>query len=270
MRPWPAIFLCLFWVALNAQVPPRVMDDLMLQATRVTTSTAWTPASLSLKAWWIPESGYSTNGAMVQLTDSSGNGYTLTNLNTSLYWPQLTNYTLNGHSQMIFDGTNQYLVCANFTNTQPFEVWIVSSVPQGSKTIYVNQNFIFDSFSGTYRIYSTVTSQGSTMQFGVSAGTEKTYGSTSTPPFVWTNIYIFMYVFDGTSSALWTNNVVVGTGNEGANNMSGITLSSRYSLPTSRGVAYAFPEMIVCNGTNTAANRMLMYQYFTNKYQVGM
>lgn len=145
-------------------------------------------------------------GAVSQWNDKSGNGLHLTQ-GTGANRPTTGTRTLNSKNVVDFDGTNDVLITADFTQAQPVTVFAVAAedvTTAGAQQVVGNGNVtptLFSQFSTTYRYFAGTLQSGSGL-------------SVDTNPHIWVG------VFNGVSSSLRIDGTPVSTGNPGANGWS--------------------------------------------------
>ena len=215
-----------------------------------------TPTNTS--GWWIMDNAIAnTLGNITNVPDSSGLASALTNKPTYFLCTNKTAY-VNGHNAAQFPGTAyDCLWNASYDCTQPCEFWEVLN---------------YDAAGANSPCISSASSSGITFKPHSGAGTS--YGGVlaAITPLSYiggfpTNKWIVLEIVGaGTSSAVWTNNVLNVSGDAGQLGGTGIVLMGGYNLfSVSKGYV---AEVIAYKGTNDANGCNAIYSYLTNKYAI--
>lgn len=171
---------------------------------------AWTPAALSLHAWWDADDAstftFSSGSSVSEWRDKSGNAYHLSQAVADLQ--PTRSGTIGGNDAVVFDGGNDVLSSTSVTApTAPVTMLLVARCTSGTST----QRTPFASRTGTSpsrdgRIYRPTGGtinlfQGSVLSSGVSWGT--------------TDAHSIVGVFNGASSKIAVDSGSYTTGTAG-------------------------------------------------------
>lgn len=201
-------------------------------------------------------SGLATNGSTVYWPDLSFKQLNLTNQAASSTWP--TTAWTNGFPT-VRTAVGKYLIQTAYANTQPFEVIAVSQY----YGVSVSDAILYDSATGGTRATLEVDDGTNSDKDDIYAGSTL-LGSVHAK----NKFRIIDAVFNGTASSIYTNGVLEVTGDAGANNPSGFTLSGLGGTPTSNGSPSDTPFLLALSGTNTVANRAALVTYLKNRFNV--
>jgi len=197
--------------------------------------------------WWPGDNYDGTTWA-----NSGSSGISLTNLNAT-HRPSTT--TVNGHTVLVFDGTDDTLKAALWSNTSVAGTEMVMAVA-------------FDWTGLTARrIWSDKTSIN--CRLNVTTGVMY-WRAGNGPLLIPTNLWMVVNLTASTASAgaIYTNNVqYFSSGALAALLTDGIQISGRYSddlEPT----AMRLGEVIIYNTNLSTAVRTQVYDYLTNKYSI--
>lgn len=176
----------------------------------------------SAYSYFIAQDHFSSASGLATWTNLTSEGAALDLTNRASGTGSQPTYTandVNSQASLAFI-TDDYLKSVNYTSPQPHELWFV--LKQGWNLGATHR--IFDGAGSANRHYLAVLD---TERYDYSAGTDKLCPIGAVITNKW---FVLSLVFNGANSMLFTNNVQMTTDNSGANNMSGITLCSRYSL----------------------------------------
>lgn len=219
-------------------------------------SATWTPASdSSLEEWHKADAlSLSDNDPVVTWADSSGNGREL-GQSTSGRRPIYKASVWNSKPLVRFDGTDDILTNTFAANiSQGFVIFIVVKST-------VADTYVFDGTSGNRTAFLFNTASPEPRIFGAAGtfieGATGIMGLTNT----WTLVY------NGASSAIYSNEVSVATGNAGADAMAGLALGDYFDgrtaavIPLNGDVA----EIAITTDT-TSPTRSSYWSYLKAKY----
>lgn len=257
--------ILLFLVTLlsaSAQIPPGVMQDLLGVAS-VQTATTFNPTNISgvaPVAYWI---GDNWSSGTRTLKDIFTNSWNLTNDNSA--WNP-TSGTLNGHTIIKFgEGGNINGTLANqaFVSASPFEVVMVyrfnSSYPNATRYLFSNPD-------GS--VYWALFAGGTGQHYLNNDGSH--YFSIPANSLATNKWMVFNFVFNGASSAIYTNCATLAAGTAGTWSLTNFWLGGK---AMGNGAYPAdIAEIGVYSGTLGAgawsANRSNLFNYLTNKYAI--
>ena len=214
--------------------------------------------------WWVADGQFNTNasGLLSNWFDSGVSPNNLTNTGVTTLWPTLSNSVLNGHSVVHFD-SGDYLKSINYTNAQPHEMVMV-------------MRYNWPASSARYMFDSAFSDGRHTLIGGATAQISVNGGAASMAMFDTNRWLVVNAVFDGASSALFTNGISSGAKSLTSQAMNGFTLGATYTLASHAPMAvaelltYSTPlGAIDAAGVFTAATaRYDLYNYLTNKYGI--
>lgn len=212
------------------------------------------PNAYPIIAWWDFNGQFVTKDSLNRISivaDRSPNGYNQVQANDSF---KPTHTIVNGIGVARFDNVNDMMVSSfGTTYNQPltyFAIW---------KTFASGNYFLFDGIDATHRnIFYTYTAPSA--QVGI-FGNLSALGYDKTLPL--SSYILTTGVFNGATSKIYENGVLMNTGSIGTNSCSGITLGSRYSgVGTLNGDN---AEMIIVNGLMSDEDRVLFERYLMQK-----
>lgn len=221
---------------------------------------AWSPTNLSGAIGWWPSSSMITNdtGGVTNLPDLGPNGWSLTNLQLGATIPAWTNSS--GTNAVVFTGDS-----AQFLTSYPLRVTSTSNevVLVMKWTVPTNNQdrFVFDgtnSAANNQRMYQS-SSAGGQFRFYAGSSVIATIGNTN-------EFMVVDVLFKSTDSHLFTNNVEAATGNCGTRKLDGLLLGNASTYVDAGALAVA--ELVIYDPALTAANRLTLFSYFTNKYAI--
>jgi hypothetical protein len=208
---------------------------------------AFTPASLSPRAWWdatdaatITDSG---SGAVSQLNDKSGNLYHLVQ-GTGALRPTTGTRTLYSLNALDFS-TDRLAVASIGTVTQPYTVYITAA-----HDVTTGSQYMMDSASGGRAGFLITTATWRSF-----AGTLLADGAADTSP------HVFKIFFNGASSTIGIDGTTVATGNAGAGVPTGWVLGSDQSATFS--FDGLIRECVIIDGAVTGTNDTNMQTYMS-------
>lgn len=222
-------------------------------------SSGWHPTNIAtILAYWDSDvvvkdgSSYVTNW-----TDQWANAYHLTNRAAGTI-PLSVDSVINGKSAVLFDGANDFVRSAAYTQTQPDELVVLVINTNNAGT----ESLIADGAGSSTRQKAFANTGPSAPALG--AGTDMTANNA----YMNTNIaHLIGYAYSGTASQVWTNmGSIVQTGDGNTGGASGITIGTKYT-GTSPFSGYVLMIAAFSN-TNTFLNRSNIYWYCTNKYAI--
>ena len=215
----------------------------------------FSPLDLSPLLWFdasdtstITESG----GAVSQWDDKSGNGNDVTQ-GTAANQPTTGSRTLNSLNVLDFD-TTDYMSNATVTASQPITVFHVA---ESDADLVAATSYLFDSTNNLDRISNRAHS-GS--RYRLNAGTDVNVNGRTN------SAQLLRIVFNGASTTVHIDGVLVVTGSPGAGGLDGFTLGARFDsiYPWDGSVA----EMIFVDGTLTAGEIADTETYLANKWGI--
>ena len=215
--------------------------------------SAFDPTSIDGLALWLDAADTSTvtldTGVSVW-ADKSGNGRNASQ-STGNNQPIYTAGGLNGKNVLTFDGTNDTMPTASFTQNQPSTMFAVVQVLNTSGSI----NFIDGFGVNRAAIFRRVTNNWTAF-----AGAELV-GSTSTD----TNWHTFSAVFNTTSSLLRVDGTQIASGNVGSQNVTtGLSLGSYNG--TSGYLNGSIAEVLFYGGVLTASQIAAVETHLQKKW----
>ena len=219
------------------------------------------PVSAGLALWYDANANAYADGARVtRWVDESGFGRDLTAFDTNSA-PVYRQGAVNGRAAVEFDGTSSLMKTyeSTFTLSQPTTFFVVYRSLDADTSA---RAFVFDSTNSSTR-----------QVFGrASAGGERLYANVDldfpgfTYPFP--SFAIFGGTFNGSSSSLYRNGTLVGTGNAGGSAISGFTLGG-----LSSGAQYGYDmshvqvaEILYYNGALSASDRQAVTDWLNQRY----
>ena len=239
-----------------AQIPPRVMGDLLKVVSKQVVADVWLPTNVpNIILWYNADALVASVGDFITTwSNSCATTNNLTSSGTSK--PQYTNSVsiLSGKPWLWFDGNNDYMQMTTGswpqTNTEfvlfrKYPTAAVEVVSDGSDVNY-RKSFFIDA----------------SRKFTIYAGGGPAASSANAAP---TNIWMLAELtWAGTASEILTNGVSVLTGDAGTMGLHGYTVGASYSLASflHGGVA----EILVFNSNVSSADRTKIRNYFTGKY----
>jgi hypothetical protein len=218
-------------------------------------------------SWWVGDNigtgGTNASGLISNWVDSGNSPIPLTNTGVTTSWPTISNAFLNGHKIVHFDG-GDFLQNSNYVAGQPHEIVIYGI--QRDPTNTVNPSSFFDSLSVNSR---QSFNRGSAGLITAAAPTAATISATYN-----TNAWhVFDVLFNGSSSAIFVDNVSSGTKNMGTTNMSGLKIGATLAaffgrVDMAEVVTYGASLGTVDSAGvfSVAVNRSNVFYYLTNKY----
>ena len=169
--------------------------------------------------------------------------------------PSLQTNVINSRDALLFDGIDDYLSCVNYTSAQPHEVWMVlCDTNNGSGKYY----FDCDSFTPTRQYLRNSIYSGYYLNGGA--------GISATNSLVTNSWFILSVVLNGGSSAIFSNNVEIASGNTGANVVGGLVVGNRYTKDT--GVNMLLAEMVTFQTNLNSISRSNLTYAWRNKYAI--
>ncbi len=171
-------------------------------------SNAYYTTASGLATW----ANLSSGGSALDLTNKSSGTASQPGYRTTAY---------NNHPALLFDGADDYLRSTVHSLTQPFEIWLVTTVTNHANAI----KHYWDDDANSSRYFAYQSADHST--FSYSAGT-----AVNQPVYYLSNkLFVITVVCNGASSQFYTNNVKVGAdANAGTGAGTGLTLGSRFSF----------------------------------------
>lgn len=182
---------------------------------------------------WLDESGNSNDAVQADVAKE----------------PLYETGVINGKPALQFDGSNDYLLASTVSIAQPNTFFIVG---KSSVTPY-NYEFFFDgAVSRQAFLYSAA-------NVGAFAGS---LAFTGTPDTAW---HIFSIIFNGSSSEIYDNGVLISTVNTGANALTGLVIG--YDLGDDGfGLNGYIAEIIGYDTALGTSNRQAVEAYLATKY----
>ena len=229
------------------------------------TSTALNPTNLpgaSPVAWFVA-GDYYTNGSVPTLPNrwTANASWALTNsTGFDTNYPILIS-GMNGFQGLSIDGDkNQSLSSVNYTQTSPYEVVLAL---QSKKFGTTSWNTIMDGQSANRPWFGGGPTDDGELQMSRGAYLV----STGTRP--GDRYFVLDVIFNGLNSRMFTNNVLIASGNASDNPSSGVTLGRFYTRnsPT-YSCSNVFLEIAAYSQTNSTENRSNLFWYLTNKYAI--
>lgn len=207
--------------------------------------------------WDTSVVGLSTNAGVVQWPDLSTNGFTLTNVTTARF--PITIYGgLNGSNTISFtNAATVYLQSALLSNAPNCDVVLLCAHWR-----YMANKRIYSSFDGSYRSRLVYTDPNHNSMYGW--GTQLHGGDLFPTNGTW---QVLHDVYNGASSAMYTNNVLAYSGNSGAppaTNYVGFVLNAAVNGGSSGWMEVV--EAIVYNTNLTAEARTNVYNHLKAKW----
>jgi hypothetical protein len=258
MRTRLAILFCLLPLLCFGQTRRMMLAPALASASSGSVSNFWATNYGTPVANWIADNaiyaGASSN-VCTNLPDIWVNNYAATNGSQIGKAPVTLTNSLNGHHTLRFDGVDDFLKNSAYTNTQPFELWMVMRYRDSTNS---NSHYLFDGVSATLgRVYWLLNGA----YAAISAGTSL-YDTTFAP---YTNNWkVVTMIFANTSSGIFTNNIAEKTGNAGYTNQNGIVFGAAKDFLGCAPVEIA--EVAAFGATNTPTDRAAIFSGFTNKY----
>ena len=222
----------------------------------------WTPASLSLVAWFdasdpstITESG----GAVSQWADKSGNGYHATQSNKTLR-PYTGTRTLNGLNAVESKSltSSMFLTTGTFTQAQPFTVAIAGKYDGDSSTDYSSIVSLGTSSTGRFAVMAA-----GTERFYVNMGASLLPGKGTYT----TNPTCFTTIANVRSSSLRLNAAAIASGNIGELPIERVNLGAGSS--TGHFPFYGvIGEVVIASGALSGADLANLESYLMTKWGI--
>jgi len=212
--------------------------------------------------WWVADSAITnTSGQVTNLPDLWVNGWHLTNTTTGTA-PYITNNALNGHAVISFDGVDDFLRAAAFTNSSANVMETFYVMKYNGTTNIATIAYWLGSVSATFRMHSGLAANTGNRLLNIGG-----LGSVAMNKLT-TNVWLVNNdIFSGSSGdgGNRTNNVRdYSTLASSSSTASGLTLANAATLVTPAKVIFA--EVAIYSATNGALTRSNLYNYFTNKY----
>lgn len=211
---------------------------------------------------WFIAGEYNTNAGTAILPNrvaSSGATLNLTNF-SDVRFPLGTPNSLNGYTVMdwsgLGDGTGDWLRNTAYTASQYHEIIMVAKLYTASQPNAASSPVLVDNVSGN-RQYAFLVS-GSNLELS-------TVSSGLIAPADWC-IYSFIW---GTTSAIYTNGVLMNAGSAATVGISGLTLGVHNNLAENRFTKATIAEIITYTGATPGTNstaRAEIYNYLRTKY----
>ena len=222
------------------------------------------PVSTGLQLWYEADSLSDQNGAPV-LTwpDGSGFGRDLSAFSAGQA-PIMRRGAVNGKAALEFDGGSSLMKTYNstFTIAQPDTFFVVY------KSLDTNSSaraFVFDSRDSSVR---QVFGKSGAGQARLYANQDLDYSGIAYP---FDSYEVWSGTFNGSSSVLYRNGTSLGTGSAGGASLAGLSVGG---LSTSGQYGYDLAhiqvaEILLYNGTMSAANRQALTDWLNQKYGLG-
>lgn len=215
----------------------------------------------TLYGWWPVHGNFSDTVGAQRLTNRATwtTAGDLTN-SDSVWHPILQAAIYNSYDGICFGcgswpDNNSFLDTGGYSPSQPHEIFFVLSVTNNGKDIQV----LFDAAAdSTPRNLVWLSSKLFTMYAGalVDVGVAVT-----------NKYFVLDTLLNGTTSTNWTNNVMSGQGDAGANTMSNLRLGSGYQ-GTNYAASYSLLEAASFKANLSATDRSNVFYYFTNKFAI--
>ena len=178
---------------------------------------------------------------------------------TAAYQPLFVASAQNGHAAMTFDGVDDYLQDAAYTEgalSQPFSVYCCGALVFQSQSTYK----MLDGGSVLRMIMGVTGGGGNVGWYYVHAG-----AAVPTPENQTENFMMLSALFNGVSSEARFNGNAPGTGNAGTNEAIGITVGGTWSLAATQFWKGIIASVLVCDPAHTDAQRLAVQTAF-NRY----
>lgn len=216
-------------------------------------ASGFNPRSIAGLALWLDAADASTvtldTGVSVW-ADKSGNGRNASQ-STGNNQPIYTAAGPNGKNVLTFDGTNDTMTTASFTQNQPSTIFIAAQVLNTSGSASIVDGFGLNR-AGIFRRV--------TNNWAAFAGAELV-GSTSTD----TNWHTFSAVFNTTSSLLRVDGTQIASGNAGSQNVTSGLAVGTYN-GTGSHLNGRVAEVLFYAGVLTASQIAAVENYLQNKW----
>ncbi len=211
-------------------------------------AAAWTPASIpNLVAWYKADAGVTDagGGAVSLWADQSGAGNDVAQ-GTGTFRPITGTRTINGLNVIDFDGSNDFLGRATYTQgtlSQPITLLAVHAPDATTDMV------ILDGFGAANRDHLAIASAKNRYY----AGTVRDVGTAATGTQQW------VCIFNGASSQLWINGTSISTLNPGTDTMIGLSMGIFNGA--FGGYNGTMAEIVVANGSLSAGDRTAWNTY---------
>lgn len=206
----------------------------------------------NLVAWYRADIGVSLATGVASWANLAPTGARPLTQGTTANQPLMVTGS-NGLPSIRFDGVNDALK-ATFTLTQPETVFIVYK----HITLHATQKYIFDGATVNGMTLQTNQGASSSMYSGVTliANTQIASGS-----------YAYATItFNGVSSQMRANGIVVASGNAGTNTADGLTLGAAGNMSSWTNIEVA--EVIITNSVASAGEIATVESYLQTRYNL--
>lgn len=233
-------WLVLLLSVLCAQAQQPFIMGMMSQQ-KVLSVSRWSPTNAFV--WYHADSITASDGSAVSnWSDSSGGGHDAWVYGANnQYAPYFSNSVVNGKPSLIWTNpaANRIALTNSFGSAlaQPFTLMFVINAGARNGSF----PYLFDGIDTT-RCY-TYRDSGTPWVYVTAAG--NTINSPSAPP---SGYHILTVFFNGTSSYIRTNGVLLLSGNPGTASVNGFTLGNKYDTSTDRSMNGGISEIIIYKG----------------------
>lgn len=206
-----------------------------------------------LEAWFRFNTGIvDAAGAVSQWTDQSGKGRHLLQATGASQPAKQTD------GSILFDGTDDFMQCNAFTLNQPMTVYLLAR-----QVTWTSNDYFFDGNTGA-SVLLFQKNGGASPTISIFAGTIVADNG---------NLAVGSYgaicaIFNGASSSLQVNNTAETTGNAGAQNAGGFTLSANAAGSSSGNIQCK--EVIIYSTAHSATQRSQLIGYLSQVGGLGL
>ncbi|NLF43565.1 MAG: PKD domain-containing protein, partial [Bacteroidales bacterium] len=211
----------------------------------------FSPSSISNLVLWLEADSVQLIDNLVSVWfDKSGNSNNAIQ-NNLINMPSINNSSLGGRKSVIFNGSSNYLkLFFNQTLSQPISIILLHNYTQNTN------RFIIDGVLQDNR-FALWNSNNSFLQFT----NEGSFGFVKNAPY---DFSIITSVFNGNSSKIYNNNINQSSGNNGATQLSALTIGSKYTNLSF--FAGEIPELFIFNKEISKQEQDYIHLYLQNKY----